>query len=163
MTGLKPNGIDYLFADTSQPSDSFPGLMALMTGGSPRSAGHFTTMHMTVRLPRPPSLPATAWQLTRAFPMRFPPVLPPSTMKESTSTRRGEMAALLPEWMAEFNRLIRRDWCATHLKAAPRFIRGILFGPIQFSAWCMPRRIHRLVGQASVILIGFGSWERHQR
>src|ERR1700683_473542 len=41
MAALKPNGIDYLFAYTSQPSDSFPGLMALMTGGSPRSVGAF--------------------------------------------------------------------------------------------------------------------------
>src|ERR1700723_1403366 len=41
MAGLKPNGIGYLFAYTSQPSDSFPGLMALMTGGSPRSVGAF--------------------------------------------------------------------------------------------------------------------------
>jgi Type I phosphodiesterase / nucleotide pyrophosphatase len=41
LAGLKANGIDYLFADTSQPSDSFPGLMALMTGGSPRSVGAF--------------------------------------------------------------------------------------------------------------------------
>src|SRR6202161_3660876 len=41
MASLKPYGIDYLFAYTSQPSDSFPGLMALMTGGSPRSVGAF--------------------------------------------------------------------------------------------------------------------------
>src|SRR6202050_4259309 len=41
MAELKPNGIDYLYAYTSQPSDSFPGLMALMTGGSPRSVGAF--------------------------------------------------------------------------------------------------------------------------
>lgn len=41
MAGLQPNGIDYLYAYTSQPSDSFPGLMALVTGGSPRSVGAF--------------------------------------------------------------------------------------------------------------------------
>jgi hypothetical protein len=41
MAALKPNGIDYLYAYTSQPSDSFPGLMALMTGGSPRTVGAF--------------------------------------------------------------------------------------------------------------------------
>jgi hypothetical protein len=41
MAELKPNGIDYLYAYTSQPSDSFPGLMALMTGGSPRTVGAF--------------------------------------------------------------------------------------------------------------------------
>lgn len=34
-------GINYLYAYTSQPSDSFPGLMALVTGGSPRSVGAF--------------------------------------------------------------------------------------------------------------------------
>jgi hypothetical protein len=41
MAELKADGIDYLYAATSQPSDSFPGLMALMTGGSPRSVGAF--------------------------------------------------------------------------------------------------------------------------
>ncbi len=41
LASLKPTGVDYLFAYTSEPSDSFPGLMALMTGGSPRSVGAF--------------------------------------------------------------------------------------------------------------------------
>jgi hypothetical protein len=41
IASLKPNGVDYLYAYTSEPSDSFPGLMALVTGGSPRSVGAF--------------------------------------------------------------------------------------------------------------------------
>jgi hypothetical protein len=41
LAELKPHGIEYLYAYTSQPSDSFPGLMALVTGGSPRSVGAF--------------------------------------------------------------------------------------------------------------------------
>ena len=41
LASLAPTGINYLYAYTSQPSDSFPGLMALMTGGSPRSVGAF--------------------------------------------------------------------------------------------------------------------------
>jgi Type I phosphodiesterase / nucleotide pyrophosphatase len=41
LAALKPTGVNYLFAYTSEPSDSFPGLMALMTGGSPRSVGAF--------------------------------------------------------------------------------------------------------------------------
>ena len=41
LTRLKPTGVDYLFAYTSEPSDSFPGLMALVSGGSPRSVGAF--------------------------------------------------------------------------------------------------------------------------
>jgi Type I phosphodiesterase / nucleotide pyrophosphatase len=41
LATLKLNGVDYLYAYTSQPSDSFPGLMALVTGGTPRSVGAF--------------------------------------------------------------------------------------------------------------------------
>jgi len=41
LTALRSNGINYLYASTSRPSDSFPGLMALVTGGSPRSVGAF--------------------------------------------------------------------------------------------------------------------------
>jgi hypothetical protein len=41
LAELKKTGIDYLDTSTSRPSDSFPGLMALMTGGSPRSVGAF--------------------------------------------------------------------------------------------------------------------------
>jgi hypothetical protein len=41
LAALKPTGVNYLYGYTSEPSDSFPGLMALMTGGSPRSVGAF--------------------------------------------------------------------------------------------------------------------------
>jgi Type I phosphodiesterase / nucleotide pyrophosphatase len=41
LAELAENGINYLDTSTSKPSDSFPGLMALMTGGSPRDVGAF--------------------------------------------------------------------------------------------------------------------------
>jgi hypothetical protein len=41
LAALKQTGINYLDASTSKPSDSFPGLMALVTGGSPRTVGAF--------------------------------------------------------------------------------------------------------------------------
>src|SRR5579863_583319 len=41
IASLKSNAVDYLYASTSEPSDSFPGLMALVSGGSPRSVGAF--------------------------------------------------------------------------------------------------------------------------
>lgn len=41
LAELKETGVDYLDTSTSKPSDSFPGLMALVTGGSPRSVGAF--------------------------------------------------------------------------------------------------------------------------
>jgi hypothetical protein len=41
LAELGEDGINYLDTSTSKPSDSFPGLMALMTGGSPRTVGAF--------------------------------------------------------------------------------------------------------------------------
>src|SRR5579863_7740807 len=38
---LSEHGVNYLSASTSKPSDSFPGLMAIVTGGSPRTFGAF--------------------------------------------------------------------------------------------------------------------------
>ncbi len=39
LAALGTSGVNFLNAQTSRPSDSFPGLMALMTGGTPRTMG----------------------------------------------------------------------------------------------------------------------------
>src|SRR5580693_2809545 len=41
LAELAETGVNYLDAATSEPSDSFPGLMALVSGGSPRTVGAF--------------------------------------------------------------------------------------------------------------------------
>ena len=41
MAALGQTGVNYLVTSTSKPSDSFPGLMSIVTGGSPRSFGAF--------------------------------------------------------------------------------------------------------------------------
>jgi len=41
LAGLAAHGVNYLDTSTSKPSDSFPGLMAIVTGGSPRTVGAF--------------------------------------------------------------------------------------------------------------------------
>jgi hypothetical protein len=41
LADLGQHGVNYLGASTSKPSDSFPGLTALVTGGSPRATGVF--------------------------------------------------------------------------------------------------------------------------
>jgi hypothetical protein len=41
LAALRATGLNYLDASTSKPSDSFPGLMAMVSGGSPRSVGAF--------------------------------------------------------------------------------------------------------------------------
>ncbi len=39
LAALGETGVNYVAASTSRPSDSFPGLMAIVTGGTPRTVG----------------------------------------------------------------------------------------------------------------------------
>ena len=39
LAALRSTGINYVAASTSKPSDSFPGLMTIVTGGTPRTMG----------------------------------------------------------------------------------------------------------------------------
>jgi hypothetical protein len=41
LAHLGLHGVNYDRTSTSRPSDSFPGLMVLMTGGTPRTVGAF--------------------------------------------------------------------------------------------------------------------------
>ena len=41
LAALATTGVNYLETSTSRPSDSFPGLMAIVSGGSPRTVGAF--------------------------------------------------------------------------------------------------------------------------
>ena len=41
LKALALHGVNYLNSSTSKPSDSFPGLMAIVSGGSPRTVGAF--------------------------------------------------------------------------------------------------------------------------
>src|SRR5215831_3291514 len=41
LAAMAQNGSRYTQASSAQPSDSFPGLLAMLTGGSPRSSGVF--------------------------------------------------------------------------------------------------------------------------
>jgi hypothetical protein len=41
LTALAHRGVNYLDTSTSKPSDSFPGLTAIVSGGSPRTFGAF--------------------------------------------------------------------------------------------------------------------------
>jgi hypothetical protein len=41
LAALNSHGVNYTRTSTARPSDSFPGLMALVTGGTPRTVGAF--------------------------------------------------------------------------------------------------------------------------
>jgi hypothetical protein len=53
LAQLQVTGVNYLGASTSKPSDSFPGLMAIVTGGSPRTYGAFYDVAYDRSLDRP--------------------------------------------------------------------------------------------------------------
>jgi len=55
MGALSEHALNYVQASTSAPSDSFPGLMALLTGGSTRSTGIFYDVSYDRKL-SPPKL-----------------------------------------------------------------------------------------------------------
>src|SRR5258708_19999862 len=59
LAHLVASGTTYNQASTSIPSDSFPGLLAMLTGGTPQSTGVF--YHATYdRSPHPPRRPSPA-------------------------------------------------------------------------------------------------------
>src|SRR6185312_8062242 len=41
LSALAQTGVEYTSASTSKPSDSYPGLMAIVTGGSPKLVGAY--------------------------------------------------------------------------------------------------------------------------
>ena len=41
LAALGTTGVNYLYGSTTKPSDSFPGLMGIVTGGTPRTVGAF--------------------------------------------------------------------------------------------------------------------------
>src|SRR5215471_1474896 len=55
LIALGKTGVNYTRTSASKPSDSFPGLMALVTGGTPRTVGAFYDVAYD-RLLAPPSL-----------------------------------------------------------------------------------------------------------
>src|SRR5271170_4701024 len=55
LAQLGKTGVTYLQAFTPKPSDSFPGLTAIITGGSPRTAGMFYDVNYDRKL-SPPAL-----------------------------------------------------------------------------------------------------------
>jgi len=84
LGALGMTGLNYLNASTSKPSDSFPGLMALVTGGSPRTVGAFYDVAYDRSL-NPPAVTtgnglAARWECNLRGPR-------PSSTKASTSIR----------------------------------------------------------------------------
>src|SRR5262249_55616892 len=53
LAALASIGINYTYASTSKPSDSFPGILALVAGASPRTSGVYYDVSYTRELAPP--------------------------------------------------------------------------------------------------------------
>ena len=89
MAALGQTGINYVSANTSKPSDSFPGLTTIVTGGNPALTG----VYYDVAYSRDYSAPAkttgngvAAGPCTPSGRQRVPE---PSMKKASTSTSKS--------------------------------------------------------------------------
>ncbi len=87
LAALGKNGINYVAANTSKPSDSFPGLTAIVTGGSPALTGVYYDVAYSRNYDAPAKTPATASRLAPVLPSLRQRVPEPSMKKASTSTR----------------------------------------------------------------------------
>ena len=88
LAALAQIGVNYVAAQTSKPSDSFPGLTAIVSGGTPKSTGVWYDVAYDRSLDAPrPDHRQTASRKVPAPPTARRPAPPPSTRKASTLTR----------------------------------------------------------------------------
>ena len=74
LTALSQTGINYVATESSMPSDSFPGLAALVSGGSPKTTGLYYDVAYDRSLDAPAITTGTGWQGGHVLRMGFRPV-----------------------------------------------------------------------------------------
>jgi len=89
IAALSTTGVNYTSASTSRPSDSFPGLMSIVTGATPRTLASITTSPTTARSMHQPRLPAMAWAMAPARQVGLQPGPQRNMKKASISTRQS--------------------------------------------------------------------------
>ena len=141
LKALAKTGLVYTQASTSKPSDSFPGLTALVTGGTPKSTGAFYDVSYDRALSPP----------TQTTPYGIPggpDLCPKSWARRSASTRRSTPTT--------------RGWTAAAASTPTSAARSEERLRARLSAQFHPRehdvrgrsgrrRLHRMVGQAPVL------------
>jgi hypothetical protein len=63
LAQLSAHGVTYTQTSTSKPSDSFPGLMSIVTGGSPISTGLWYEGAYALTFPRRPDCKTTGTEI----------------------------------------------------------------------------------------------------
>ena len=166
LAELAETGVNYLDTATSKPSDSFPGLMALVSGGSPRTVGAF----YDVAYDRSLDPPATT---TGNGVAGAPGLCTPGARSDGHDhgIRRGYRYQQAPPERGSTSRRGRRDRVDRSEQARARSgpqLRSRLSLELcshEHDFWRGARsgRLHRLVGQASFLLVGLGPRQRDER
>ena len=128
--------INYVAANTSRPSDSFPGLTAIVTGGSPALTGVYYDVAYARNLDAPQPPLATALPPAPALQTPHRPAPLPSTKKALTSIKPRSMAALPARHspMAASTQLIPPNCPATPAAVALQSFPGSSSAPTASSA-----------------------------
>ena len=102
LAALGRTGVHYTRTTTSRPSDSFPGLMAIVTGGSPRTVGAFYDVAQVTRTTTLHYHPASQIRSTERR---------PNMKRGLKSTRRSSMVGFpdMPKSMVALNQSIPTD------------------------------------------------------
>ena len=133
--------MNYLNSSTSKPSDSFPGLMALMTGGSPRTYGAFYDVAYDRSLD-PPAL--TTGNGVAGTPGLCTPYGAPSgtttEFDEGIDIDQTQLNGGAPSgaWTVVSPPLITASWSAIPPRVARPSTRGTSFAPTRFSGSSTP-------------------------
>ena len=127
LAALGSSGVNYLETSTSKPSDSFPGLTALVSGSSPRPAGAFYDVAYDRSLD-PPAL--TTGNGVAGAPL--PPARRRNSTRASTSTRPSSMAERRPASTVELPRLTTGNWSAIPRRIARPSTPGTSSAPTRF-------------------------------
>jgi len=162
LAELAGTGVNYLETSTSKPSDSFPGLMALVTGGSPRSVGAFYDVAYDRSLDPPATTTgngvfgAPGLCTSGAAPMGTTTEFDEGIDIDQTLLNGGAPVGVDGGIASIDPMRLERDPAHNCNPVYPwNFVRTNTI------ARC--RGLHRLVGQASFLLVGLGSWQRHER
>ena len=92
LAALGTTGVSYVAANTSKPSDSFPGLMTIVSGATPRTMGVYYDVSYDRSLDGPAVTTGNGNQAAPCVAAPRPPATPRNTKKASTSTRRWSTA-----------------------------------------------------------------------
>ena len=93
LAELATTGVNYVAANTSKPSDSFPGLMTIITGATPRTMGVYYDVAYDRSLDGPAGDDRERQPALAPARRRRQPAIPLNMRKASTSTRPRSTAA----------------------------------------------------------------------